>query len=98
MEWTPPPDNNICVPKLEAHCNPRTGASIVTITTVGIDLAKNVFQVHGVDLQGKAQWSDKQLAPDAACPAQRECGCGSAGEQECTDRLGAADKESELLF
>lgn len=24
------------------------------ITTVGIDLAKNVFQVHGVDAQGKA--------------------------------------------
>ena len=24
------------------------------ITTVGIDLAKNVFQVHGVDEHGKA--------------------------------------------
>jgi len=24
------------------------------ITTVGIDLAKNVFQVHGVDARGKA--------------------------------------------
>ena len=24
------------------------------ITTVGIDLAKNVFQVHGVDERGKA--------------------------------------------
>lgn len=24
------------------------------ITTAGIDLAKNVFQVHGVDAQGKA--------------------------------------------
>ena len=24
------------------------------ITTVGIDLAKNVFQIHGVDDQGKA--------------------------------------------
>lgn len=23
------------------------------VTTVGIDLAKNVFQVHGVDEQGK---------------------------------------------
>jgi transposase len=23
------------------------------ITTVGIDLAKNVFQVHGIDQQGK---------------------------------------------
>jgi len=24
------------------------------ITTAGIDLAKNVFQIHGVDAQGKA--------------------------------------------
>ncbi|ONO99696.1 IS110 family transposase, partial [Burkholderia cenocepacia] len=24
------------------------------ITTIGIDLAKNVFQVHGVDVRGKA--------------------------------------------
>jgi transposase len=26
----------------------------MNITTIGIDLAKNVFQVHGVDAQGKA--------------------------------------------
>ncbi len=26
----------------------------MTITTVGIDLAKNIFQVHGVDERGKA--------------------------------------------
>ena len=30
------------------------GASIMNITTIGIDLAKNVFQVHGVDARGKA--------------------------------------------
>jgi transposase len=30
------------------------GASIMKITTVGIDLAKNVFQVHGIDERGKA--------------------------------------------
>jgi hypothetical protein len=30
------------------------GASTMNITTVGIDLAKNVFQVHGVDARGKA--------------------------------------------
>jgi transposase len=30
------------------------GASTMKITTVGIDLAKNVFQVHGVDVHGKA--------------------------------------------
>jgi transposase len=30
------------------------GASTMKITTVGIDLAKNVFQMHGVDERGRA--------------------------------------------
>jgi transposase len=30
------------------------GATIMKITTIGIDLAKQVFQVHGVDAQGNA--------------------------------------------
>jgi transposase len=29
-------------------------AITMKITTIGLDLAKNVFQVHGVDEQGKA--------------------------------------------
>ncbi len=33
------------------------------ITTIGIDLAKNVFQVHGVDAQGKTVLK-KQLKRD----------------------------------
>lgn len=33
------------------------------ITTVGIDLAKNVFQVHGIDEHGKAALK-KQLRRD----------------------------------
>jgi hypothetical protein len=31
------------------------------ITTVGIDLAKNVFQVHGIDERGKAAVGDGRL-------------------------------------
>src|ERR1019366_832801 len=31
----------------------RKGASEMKITTIGIDLAKNIFQVHGVDERGK---------------------------------------------
>jgi transposase len=30
------------------------GAPIIKVTTIGLDLAKNVFQVHGVDKQGNA--------------------------------------------
>ena len=33
------------------------------ITTIGIDLAKSVFQVHGVDTQGKAVFK-KQIKRD----------------------------------
>jgi transposase len=37
---------------LNYHCKPRRGVEM-NIRTVGIDLAKNVFQVHGVDERGK---------------------------------------------
>jgi hypothetical protein len=30
------------------------GASATEIATIGLDLAKNAFQVHGVDERGKA--------------------------------------------
>src|SRR5262245_24136825 len=33
--------------------NHQRGPSMTTITTIGIDLAKKVFQVHGVDAAGK---------------------------------------------
>ena len=55
------------------------------ITTVGIDLAKNVFQVHGIDERGKAvlkkQLKRAQMAPFfvnlPACLIGMEA-CGSA--------------------
>jgi len=34
------------------------------ITTIGIDLAKNVFQLHGINAQGKTVL-EKQLRRDA---------------------------------
>ena len=55
MGWTPPSDSGIDVPEWRCHrpLKPK-GASTMQITTVGIDLAKNVFQVHGMDERGKA--------------------------------------------
>jgi transposase len=43
------------------------------ITTVGIDLAKNVFQVHGVNEHGKAGLKkklkrDQVVASSPTCP------------------------------
>jgi transposase len=48
-----PTRNGIDVPKWKCHqpLEPR-GASIMKVTTIGLDLAKNVFQVHGVDDRG----------------------------------------------
>ena len=56
MGWTPPSCNGIKVPKWKVVFKPlkRKGASEMKITTIGIDLAKAVFGVHGVDERGKA--------------------------------------------
>ena len=55
--------------KVEVFTNPLewTGASDMQVTTLGIDLAKNVFQVHGIDEHGKVilkkQLKRAQMAP-----------------------------------
>jgi transposase len=33
--------------------SPKEGPSMTRITTIGLDLAKKVFQVHGIDAEGK---------------------------------------------
>jgi transposase len=86
MGWMPPPDNGIDVPEWKCHqpLKPE-GASTMKITTIGLDLAKNVFQVHGVNEHGKAVLR-KQLRRDQvtaffanlpACLVGMEA-CGSA--------------------
>ena len=32
----------------------KKGGAVMHITTLGIDVAKNVFQLHGVDARGRA--------------------------------------------
>jgi transposase len=60
-----PTRNGIDVPKWKCYVNHlnRTGASTMKITTIGIDLAKNVFQVHGVNEHGKTALK-KQIKRD----------------------------------
>src|SRR5690606_1810259 len=64
MGWTPLPAPASYVPKWAYHqpLEPSE-ASIMKITTLGIDLAKQVFQLHGVDEQGKTVLR-KQLKRD----------------------------------
>lgn len=68
MEWTPPFNGVRLLPKFEWAILPdyATEASM-TITTVGLDLAKNVFQVHGVNERGAAVLR-KQLKRDQVAP------------------------------
>src|SRR2546427_8023155 len=54
MLWTAPP------PARECHgcgrcsgCHGSEELSMKTITTIGFDIAKSVFQVHGVDAAGE---------------------------------------------
>jgi transposase len=56
MGWTPPDQTASSVPewKVFDQLQRMTEASTMNITVMGIDLAKNVLQVHGVDQQGKA--------------------------------------------
>src|ERR1044071_9520133 len=46
--WTPP--TGISVPSWWSSKLTSTGASAMEMTTIGLDLAKHVFQVHGVDV------------------------------------------------
>src|SRR4030095_16464064 len=64
MGWPPPPVTaSMCQSgSVDQPLEPR-GASAMKITTIGIDLAKNVFQVHGVDERGKTMLK-KQVKRD----------------------------------
>jgi transposase len=52
MGWTAPRRHQCA--KLVVLIRPDKGPSMTKIITIGVDLAKNVFQVHGVDASGAA--------------------------------------------
>src|SRR3974390_3281048 len=53
MRWTAPHKTSRCHRVIVDDESPKEGPSMPTITTIGLDLAKKVFQVHGVDAEGK---------------------------------------------
>ena len=61
MVWTPPYPTGIYVLRLKLilTVNGNKKESTMKITRVGVDLAKNVFQLHGVDRSGKCVWKRK---------------------------------------
>src|SRR5262249_37585880 len=60
MGWTPPHLNGIEVPDWKCH-RPVDGEkrSTMKLMRVGVDLAKSVFQVHGVDRHEQVVWRRK---------------------------------------
>jgi hypothetical protein len=58
MGWTPSPINGIQVPDWKCYppVNREKESTMNKLSRVGIDLAKNVFQLHGVDRQAKVAW------------------------------------------
>jgi hypothetical protein len=61
------------------------------ISRVGVDLAKNVFQIHGADAHGKGVWKRKLTRKN--CHKHQ----GSKGELEAC-QLSARYKSSTLLL
>jgi len=54
MVWmAPPPTASRCAMLVLSSTNKGTGAIHMEITTLGIDIAKSVFQLHGVDAAGQ---------------------------------------------
>ena len=54
MLWTAPPPANGCQGSVVRLTLPRFGgANLQTVTTIGLDIAKSVFQMHGIDAEGK---------------------------------------------
>ena len=39
----------------------------MNVTTIGIDLAKNSFSLHGVDARGKTVLHQTSVAPNSCC-------------------------------
>ena len=71
-QWGPPTalsHSGIDVPEWKCHQPLTKRASTLKATTVGIDLAKNVFQVHAVD----GAWSGR-VAQATARPVNRMIG------------------------
>jgi transposase len=56
MGWTPP--DGIDVPEWRCF-TPLEEASVTEVTTIGLDIAKHVFQAHGVDATGRAVFRKK---------------------------------------
>ena len=49
MGWAPPFCNGIYVPDWRSHHQSKRKEPEMNVTRLGLDLAKNVFQIHGVD-------------------------------------------------
>jgi len=57
MGWTPP--DGIYVPRWVVENDHLKEASMKEVTTIGLDIAKQVFHVHGADRSGAMQFSRK---------------------------------------
>lgn len=57
MGWTPSHlPASMCQTEIEVSVNDEKKESTMKISRVGVDLAKDVYQLHGTDHQGKTIW------------------------------------------
>jgi hypothetical protein len=65
MGWTPPPTASMCqVGGVQDH---QREASMEEVSTIGLDLAKHVFQAHGASASGAVVFR-KKLRRDQVLP------------------------------
>jgi transposase len=86
MGWTPPPFNGIYVPDWRiVYQSQEEKESTMKIIRVGVDLAKNLFHIHGVDRKGNPVWRRRLIREKwlNVLLAQIEPGC-EIGMEACT--------------
>ena len=57
-----------------------------TVTTVGLDIAKSVFQVHGIDAEGDVLIR-RQLSAAMSWHSSRSCSRASSGSRPAPPRI-----------
>jgi hypothetical protein len=60
MEWQPPKNRRKDILKvIQYNCQTKLHEMIISIHILGIDIAKNIFQLHGVNKLGKQIYSKR---------------------------------------
>src|ERR1700694_6006226 len=78
--------------KLDHPNRGREEGPVMKVTTIGIDLAKDVFGLHGVDGQGRVAFKKRLVRPAAGVHEPATAVFGGPGSLQQRTLLGAQDR------